>query len=470
MAKGFFHMISFSRLAVAQRRQSDPTSHHTIETLGQAKSISINFPWWLHPLWIVAFLCVLPSLIAATLPPDVFSIWRAPKFLENDALGLLAIMIASLVLGILTTSATALKKAPARLHVTKQQVNLLQSATRTTFVLAVIGYLAWFVSATTQGASFDQILDVLNRQGGAISDLKENARPIAGITTFTQFGPFAAAGSVLLARLGVKSRLHWILLALAATRTLFYAERLALIEVLVPALVILAVTTEPRTARSNLIRAAPILATPLAWAIFAASEWTRSWVYYQQVVSQTFGEWVSLRLVGYYITSLNNSALYNSVWDSTWLPYYTFEGFWNAPLISNLIDHPGAWGTEVPQWWTSTLQGNSNPEFNNTGSFLMASAELGPIGASLFWLVLGLVVGLVFAKASQGNLPSLIGFAVLLIGLIELPRFLYWTQGRAFPIIFAALVFAYFAARQRARDLKAAQAPLGGRRRLLAPR
>jgi hypothetical protein len=374
---------------------------------------------------------------------EAYAEWRVPKYLAGDLPLVLAILMTSFFLGIILGSGMAAKGGTVTQTFTPLRVRYLKRAYRILFMLAVLGYLLWFGSAIAQGISVNDLLGVLNRQEGAIGTLKENSRPIGGVTTMTQFGPLAVAIGVLLRKLGVGGRSYWWFFLLAGVRAMFYAERLALIEVAVPLIIISALTVSPERRGSGWIRLAPILAVPVIWTVFAAFEYTRSWVYYQTITPLPFMDWVSLRLAGYYTTSFNNSALMvEAMKGGNDLPYFTVDGFWNAPFISTLMPYPGRLGMPASDWWAGMLKQYANPEFNNTGSFLVSYAEFGLFPAVAIWLVLGIVVGAIFSRMTKGSVPALLAVSTLFVGILELSRFTYWTQGRAFPVLLALVIIA----------------------------
>ncbi|WP_124291600.1 oligosaccharide repeat unit polymerase [Microbacterium sp. ABRD28] len=383
------------------------------------------------------------ALLAVVAPAEAYAEWRVPKYLVGELPIVLAILMTAFLLGILIASGMAARSGSATIRLTPRQVQYLSTTYRVVFILTILGYTIWLASAVTQGVSLNELAGVLNRDEGAIGNLKENSRPIGGVTTMTQFGPVAIAIGFVLRKLGIGGRTYWWIVGLAGFRAMFYAERLALIEVLVPVILIAALTVEPGTRRARWVRAAPVLGVPVIWAIFAVFEYSRSWVYYQWVTPLPFGEWVSLRLAGYYTTSFNNSALMVKAASGTnSLPFFSIDGFWNAPIVAPFWPHPGMAGKTAAEWWAETLRLNANPEFNNTGSFLTTYAEFGILIAAVLWVVLGAIVGAVFTKMTKGSLPALLAVATLFVGLLELSRFLYWTQGRAFPVLLAVVVIA----------------------------
>ena len=409
-----------------------------------ATSLALNWPWWLRPTWAFSLLTGVMALIAITLPSDVFVEWRVQDFLDGDLSQVLAILMLIFLVSTLIGAGLASRGGSVTINITRKQLRYLRRAYTVLLTLSLAGYVIWLGSAISQGVSLTNLTSVIDRDLGAISELKANSRPIGGLTTFTQFGPAAIALGVLLKKVDGGRRSYWILIALAAFRAMFYAERLALIEALLPLILLAALTAQGQTRRAALVRVAPILAPVLAWTVFAIFEYSRSWVYYQNLTNLPFAEWVSLRLAGYYTTSFNNSALMVHATQGIHAqPYFSVDGFWNFPIIAALSPHQGIQGMEATAWWANVLKLNANPEFNNTGSFLVTYAEFGMALAIVFWVVLGLACGLVFARMTRGSIPALLAVTTLFVGLLELSRFTYWTQGRAFPVLLAVLAVAF---------------------------
>lgn len=402
------------------------------------RDLVISWPWWIHPLWALVLLTGSMALVAITLGDSAYVLWGVGKYLTGDLSLVLIAGIMVTILGIIIGSGMSARGGSTVVHVTPRQIAYLRRAYRLMFTLAIISYAIWLGSAVRQGVGIGDLISVVDRELGAISQLKSNARPISGVTTLTQLAPVVAAIGLILRRLGAGGR-GWILLVLlAGVRTLFYAERLALIEVLIPVLLVSALTVNPDSKWRLLSRAAPIIVAPLVWTVFAMSEYTRSWIYYQMTTNLPFAEWVSVRLAGYYVTSFNNSAIFATSHAGAYgSPYFSVAAFWNAP---GMPSHDGIQGFPPEDWWTYTLETMGNREFNNTGSFLVTYAELGLVGMLVFWLVVGLALGKLYASLTKGGLPALIAYATVFVGILELPRFIYWTQGRAVPLLVALVI------------------------------
>ncbi|MFS2090545.1 O-antigen polymerase [Paenarthrobacter nicotinovorans] len=398
------------------------------------------------------------AVISISLSDEVFGTWRMQKYLTEDLSITLIIGVLSAFIGIMITSASAARGGSTTLRITAKQAMYLRRAYKILFFLTITGYAIWIASAAAQGVRPQDLIAVVDRQLGAISELKSNSRPIGGLTTLTQFAPVVVVIGHLLRKIGIGGRAFYLLVFLAAVRTVFYAERLALIEVLIPLLVVAALTASAGRKWSGLARTAPLIVAPMIWAVFAISEYTRSWVYYQMTTNMPFTEWVSARLAGYYVTSFNNSAMFVQAHDGTnATPYFSVPFIWNAPGVDTAAQG-GVQGFMPDEWWTYILNTRGSKDFTNVGSFLVTYGEFGMVGMIAFWLAVGLLIGLVFSRLTNGSVPGVIAYASIFVGILELPRFIYWTQGRATPILVAIVVIALSYPATKAR-LKAAALP-----------
>lgn len=412
-----------------------------------APSLRVTVPWWSHPTWVVLLLPLPLALLAIVAGRTAYEQWEVPKYLTLDLSTILLIGIAALVLGMVFGSARSLGVNGSYVTATPWAKEFVRTAFRTFLTLTILGYLFWIVSAAARGVNLNDLMEVISLEPGAISGLKDDATPIGGVTTLTQFGPLAVATGYLAKRMGAHVRGIGIVLVLAAVRALFYAERLAIIEVVVPLVLVWAFTLSTSAGQSGWRRVlplAPLVAAPTLWALFAALEYTRSWIYYSRFTSLPYAEWVTNRLVGYYTTSYNNSALLATAASDVGLyPYFSVRFFWDAPVISSIATPPAIQGSTPGSWWYAVLQRMGNPNFNNYGSFLTSYAEFGFVGMVAIWTCVGLAIGSIYATMRLGNPIALITYSVIFVGILELPRFVYWTQGRAFPIIIGCIVLAF---------------------------
>src|SRR5262249_1404696 len=112
------------------------------------------------------------------------------------------------------------------------------------FFATLFGYVVWFASILSQGGGLGIFARVLQGEKGVTDELKRIAADsmIPGVTTLTQFGM-----GVFLIGIYVGFAQGWhrirvqlaLLLGMTAVRAVFLSERLSLIEVVLPSIVLL---------------------------------------------------------------------------------------------------------------------------------------------------------------------------------------------------------------------------------------
>lgn len=319
---------------------------------------------------------------------------------------------------------------------------LLERWYRALGVIVIVGYAAWLLIAVARGATVAAFRAVLNRDLGAIHSLKLVLAPVAGVTTLTQLSCVVSAiGAHRLVTQRRVGRMWVFVLVAGVLRALFYAERLALMEVVIPAAIVLIVKGSFFRRRRALLRMAPVFGLMFVVVVFSISEYFRSWIFYASAQGLPFWRWVLERLFGYYATAFNNNALYYSqVFGSPHAPYFTVPFIYNFPGYSTVFEIPTFGGMLPDDWWSMTLASYANPEFNNIGSALVPLADFGILGGMIFWFVIGLLLGFIYRGARLGSDVAIVAYAAVVLGLFELPRFTYWTLGRFFPAAVAVLL------------------------------
>jgi hypothetical protein len=409
--------------------------------------LRLDIPWWTHPAWPLLLLTGSVAFVSCWLTNEAYwDSWQVRKFIDSNLAQVLVGLFTVLVLAAIVAALPSRTTEVRQLTFTDRQVVYLRKCYRAAFVATLTGYVLWIMIAAINGVSIEDLGGVLERSSGALTRVKRLAAPVAGLTTLTQFGVVTVALGTILHRLGVQGRAYWWLFALAAVRTVFYAERLALIEVITPVLVIGAVTaTRPPGAARWAVRAAPMLAGPAVWLLFAASEYGRSWIHWRNYAHTGFIEWVTLRFAGYYATSFNNSALLAKRFPTGAVePYFSVQFFWNAPGVDGAIQPGLINGLPPGQWWRYTREAIGNPEYTNPGSFLTTFGELGSTGAVIYWLLFGILFGRLYAGLRKGTATALLTYSCLFVTLLELPRFIYPAEGRATPVIASLIAITLF--------------------------
>jgi oligosaccharide repeat unit polymerase len=419
--------------------------------------------WWLSPVGALSLLVPVTLWLTWRLDNEAFVLfYREPK--SVTAGNLLLVTVAVLVLASVAQLVAGLVPAPRHrplLPAGRPAPRRLRTAASVLFWLTMLGYAAFFLSGLARGVTPAAIVDALVKQDNYSGGLKGQFGGIAGLTTLTQCGiAFAVVATHLLLRRRDGRLIAQLVLVvlLSLVRSFINSERLALIEVAVPIVAILAMAARQsrRPGRRTLARVAPLVLAPLMLMLFAAFEYSRSWQFFKTRTDEPFALFALIRFVGYYATSYNNGYL--QMEHGTFpgrLPLNSLSAIWDAPVISSLglYDQLSA---PVPATADNLLERFANPEFNNPGGVTTPFVDFGLVGGFLFIVLLGVVLGLLYRGFRNGAVVGALLYPVALTGLLDLPRYLYWTQGRVVPAWVALIVVAVVLIRadERVRNLR----------------
>lgn len=426
--------------------------------------------WWVSPVGSLALVLPLSLGLAVRIPDSSYRLfYREPRWMTGSQ------ALLFLLAGVVLATASLLPLAAGRPGWSRDwgrfsaaERALLTRASSVCWWLTVAGYSAYLAVGLLRGVRPALLISVLGSSGGASDRLKELFAPVTGVTTLTQVGiAYAVLAALLLqdrATASLRRRLGVVVL-LSLARAFLLSERLALLEVAVPLVALAAVSARRRSRRGWLLPAAPALFLPSLIVVFGAFEYSRSWAFFRSRTSTGFGSFVVNRLAGYYATSYNNGALLLDNRPRGRIPYDTIEALWTAPVISQLhlyqrLNHaPG--GALLEQ----VLTQHANPEFNNPGGLAVPVLDWGVAGGLLFFVLAGVLIGIVYSHFRAGSPLGLLLYAPLFTGLLELPRYLYWVQGRLVPALVALGVTAVALRRLQERERTAVRAGGRGRRR-----
>lgn len=403
------------------------------------------FPWWLHPaalLTLAGIAAVLAPLTAS--PSDYLNSWRTPKFVENKDL-LLLLTYSLVAAGAAWISSSS--RFWGRKHGTQapaEKIRRLGTGSRTLAAVAFLAYCIWYGLGVFNGLTFGLLTDALLGHGAAVFKIKEEIlTTIPGITTATQFAPAALTGLVLAKRMGDPRRItSWLilLLSLTALRAMIAGERLALVEAVLPLLIVILVTSDftLRSVRNRTVIAVlPLILPIFVVIVFGAFEYSRSWsAAYRYTWDGSYTDFILSRLQGYYATATNNSAvLLSNDLRSTPIPYSSLEFFWKFPGIKNALSYESLTGIDPDGSWMLTLQQTANPEFSNRGGWLQIAYDYGRWGGLVVWAIIGLFWGWIYRNARAFSIPSLLLLSVGLTGFLDLPFVLHWMAPRTLPTL-----------------------------------
>ena len=407
--------------------------------------------WWLSPPGAVALVVPLTlGLAVAYTPEDYRTYFDSPAALTPGGATLFAAGALAFVLGALVVQAG---RRPAPRAGTwpwfdERQLAALRRAATVLFRVTAVGYASFVVSAARGGVRPSDVLSAVTSQDVSGGELENAIGTVPGVTTLTQVGIAYAVVAAVLLRHGPEPRevrRLAVLGGLTLVRAFVLTERLALIEVAVPALAVLVLPLSARLrgGRRLLLRLAPVPLVALLLLGFAASEYSRSYTFYSSRTSDGLLVFSAKRLSGYYATAYTNGELLleHEPYPGR-LPYRSTEALWTAPVVEQLRLYDRLSGRDGQARYDSVLETYGNPEFNNPGGLAVPFVDFGTGGGLLVMLGLGAVMGTGYRAATQGSVPAVLLYPVAVTGLYELPRFLYWTLGRTVPAVLALLLVA----------------------------
>ncbi len=411
--------------------------------------------WWLSPAGAAALTVPVTLLIAWQLDDSYFrESWGTAKSLTHDTLLLFAAgALLFAIGGMLPLLLSGGRGRHAASPAAAVDTGFLRRCCVVLYRLTIVGYVALAAVGASRGARPADLLDALTSQDAFDSTLRTQFAPIAGITTLTQLGiAYVVVAVTLLTRESNRyvARRLVVVVVLALMRAFFLTERLAILELAIPAVGILAMHAARRGgAGRRLSSAAPFVLVPGAIAVFGIFEYSRSWVFYSQQRGGSFLQFVIDRLAGYYATAYNNGqiALTYGLGSDVRLPYGSIEAFWTAPGISQWDLYGRLTGRYEPDDYAYLLQQYGTPEFNSPGGLSIPFVDYGTAGGLVFFFVVGLALGIAYLRWRDGEFWASLVYPVALTGLLEMPRYLYWGQGRVLPSFVALVVIAWLARR-----------------------
>jgi hypothetical protein len=407
----------------------------------------VRIPWTAsrlaHPLTLAIVgvtLALAPPLLST---PFQRSRWGVPWYLTAGDYQLIALSGAVVLAGIVVGSSGRPKAGPVSFEV---DVRRLRRATDILLGLFGVGYVVWAWSAYRHGFTVGLAVATLKGQEGANYVSRADLATVPGVSTLTEVGPVLVAALVLLWRCGVRRyAVLTTVIALSGARAIINSERLSMIEIGLPILLMVLMTRDRRetdAARRRPLVVATYLALPLAvFLLFVFTERSRSWnSHYSRLYPGSLVQFSLDRIWGYYSTAANNGAIYRDYRaPAAHFPDVTLQGLTNAPGVSEVIATAGL-QLDKTQAWITTLSVYANPEFNNPSTFLPIIGEIGVLPALLLFAAWGLAIGLTYRQARGGSVGALVAAAGLSLGLLELARYPYYSSGRFVAGALAAVI------------------------------
>ena len=393
--------------------------------------------WWLLPAWAFGLMSGITLLLAYWQNKVEFELYGMLKYVEPRHVMVGAITIFTFSAGCYFGQAT--ESAAAR----PVNLRILQRWFTVCAGLTIFGYLAWLGVGLRNGASPAMFMEVLSSHDAElVESMRDDYFPtIPGITTCTQFGLPATLLGILLYFHGKRRAIRWVAVVavIAFLRTILLSERLAIIELVVPASILtirlFVLSARNRAWLRKAGNVAPLVAPLFLAVTFGAFEYVRSWHYYVDQFD-SYPQFVTWRLSGYYTTAHNNAAMALETDVPRPLPYYTLLPFWEFPGVENSpFGYEKLTGLDVIANHKQMLENYGNPEFNNEGGLFQPMLDWGLPGSMVFWLGYGFLAGRLYRYYLIGHLGGVLFYPVIFHSLLDVPRILLICNPRLTPAL-----------------------------------
>lgn len=412
--------------------------------------------WWLNPGALLT-LALLPFAIVAytTSDADYISTWGAHRYITTQHFVMVIIcLLAFYAGGGFSIFFPARQRQGHWGKFEPSEVEFLLNIFNMGYLLIIVAYVIWSVILVRNGLSIGLIRDTLAGDSGAVYEMSDTLITLPGVTTATQFAMAIFTIGTILYFNGQARRVLWKLIALfiiTVVRSFVVSERLAIIEVAVPTL-ILVIYYKRADLRRFLVGyssvALPVVAVVGLYLIFTGMEYFRSWsVYEDSGLYDSLWQFTFLRLVCYYTTALNNGAMVLKINGPPGFPITSLDWLLKFPVIGPAIT-PQHFSPEDNYYLLNdTLTQFANPEFNNCSGIFSYEMDWGSIGTPILFFILGFIAFSLYKRFVAGTAGGLLLYPFFCIGLLEMARVAYWTASRAFPTWLLLIATTYSMAR-----------------------
>lgn len=397
---------------------------------------NVKMPWWVKPHKLLLFFLVPAYVLVYCAKPSQGNYFTFTYFLMGLTY-LLVYAFASFF-----GSRTRIRHEIRPFLVDRVYLDLL-------FLVTVFAYVVWFGKVFLHPSLF---IDIML---GRLSNVRWIVNRTPGITSLTQLGVvYSIFYMNQRDQIEIRTRKRYkfylvVVILLALFRVIAWSEREAIIETVVPILLI-AVRNRKRPIFNKTLSVFPYLGIGLLYSFFTATEYFRSWRYYHSFYNDFF-YFEAQRLSDYYYTSLNNGAGLLTFYQ--W-PTGNFEnilsGLYAFPYVGKYLT--AAYGS--PNYGKQFLSDYGVQQFNNWSGIFTVFQDIGII-ALVFATVLGFVTGMTYrAFVRNDGLGSAL-YPVIFMSVLEVMRFLYLSNSRAFPIVlFIVIGSVLFRQRQRCEPIR----------------
>jgi hypothetical protein len=290
------------------------------------------------------------------------------------------------------------------------------------------------------------LLDIFKADSNAAYIARSQVDQIPGVTSLVNLSGLVAVLFMLKPTLTRSGRTHTetltvaILVFLTALRMIVHDERLSLIELLLPLLLL----TSALSQRTFRWAVAPVAGVLGLYVFFTATEYLRSWASFYSTRSDSLLVFALDRMIGYYMTAINNGAFIYDQQSPYYFPVRTGSWLWSLPLpgLADTLSTIAGTPSSVPAE-TDRILSAMNLEFNNTSGIFAPFIDFGPVLGVLVWVLLGYLSGRLFRAFVEKRWLGLVLFPTWYAGVLEIPRVFYWGDQRYFPPLVISLVVVF---------------------------
>ena len=322
-----------------------------------------------------------------------------------------------------------------------------------TYYITIFAYIIWY----SRFIMLNGIYILLNFKSitsisAMTTIMRNNSGKIAGITSFTEMGIVSITlGSFLILKIDKVNKKKIIkqliiLLLLTSFRALAFSERISLLELLLP-IVIVYLSNTKNTKIKTITLIAPIIAIMFLLVCFAIFEYPRSWLkHYQYVYDGSYLSFVIQRITGYYFCAINTECLALKYIPEIKIPFYSINWFWNIPGMYDL--YINLTSNDILTKYDNLLQIHGNPEFNNEGGLFTFVKDFG-ILFPFFQIIFGFLVGKAYNGLLKNNFYGIVIYSWIFVIMMELPRY-YMPGNTRFCAVYVGLTIMLFGIKNKA--------------------
>jgi len=416
------------------------------------------WPWWLSPAWLsLAFITPIYVLTLGYLGISAqTSAIRQSGFIPSLDVGLAVLGAACLIAfglgGLGYRAAANLHRNSARIAIRRRSSGPVSeirqapvgsvAAYLALLCLTIIGYGFFFYGAL-RGGGISLALRALSGDVASTYTIRDTGHLLPGLSTLTQVGP-ALIVSLIVAPpkhpkwLRIFTLSAFAVVGLAALRTVIWSERLAIIEILLPAAIAWSVKEGFDRRHARIAQIMPLVMLGGLVLIFGLLETIRSWGHYDAIYSGNWLRFVLDRLALYYGLAISNGI--NFILD---VPGYlghlnfSFDWLYKLPFLKEW-----SWAVsyqEMGEIYWESLKAHGTQEFNNQSGVFAYIYDYGPLSLLAF-AVAGYLAERAYRIALSGRVFSRLIYPFVFLAILELLREPFFTSSRMFYTFGALLI------------------------------